>query len=77
MQNILNISLVITAAVLIVLVLLQGGSSRGVNALTSGRNSELSLFTNKKTFGFERGLKITTLVFGFLLIILSMVSRMM
>lgn len=76
MQNIVNILLVVTSCVLIVLVLLQGGSSKGLSRILSGSNSELSLFADKKTHGLQKMIKQATLASGVIFFILVVLSRL-
>ncbi len=76
MQNALNIMLVITSCALIVLVLMQGGSSKGLSRVISGSNSELSLFSDKKTHGLQKVIKRTTLILGVVFFILVVISRL-
>lgn len=76
MQNVVNILLTITSCVLIVLVLVQGGSSKGLSRVISGSNSELSLFSDRKTHGLQKVIKRATLIMGIMYFILVVVSRL-
>lgn len=76
MRNAVNVLLIITAVITIILVLLQGGTTNSLSTMFSGSNSELSLFSEKKSFGLQKALKIATLASGITFFILVIVDKL-
>ncbi|HLR74018.1 MAG TPA: preprotein translocase subunit SecG [Virgibacillus sp.] len=72
MGGIVNILLVISSVVLIVLVLLQSGSSAGLSGAISGGAEQL--FGKKKARGLDLVLHRSTVVVGTLFFLLAFIS---
>lgn len=66
----LDVIFLIVACALIILSLLQGGKSDGINAAFTGGDG-LNLFANVKERGAEKVLARITFVFGFAFLILA------
>lgn len=61
--NIVNIIIAISAAVVVILVMMQGGRNDGFASAFSGKDS-LALFSTSKDRGSDKTLTKLTLVFG-------------
>lgn len=72
MGGLVNILLVISSIVLIVLVLLQSGTSAGLSGAISGGAEQL--FGKKKARGLDLVLHRGTVVFGILFFLLAFIS---
>lgn len=60
--TILNIAMLIDAAVMIVAVLMQAGRADGFSTAISGRNAKLNLFSSTKSRGSDKTLEIVSIV---------------
>lgn len=69
----LRVVLAIISVLLILISLLQGGKSDGINAFTG--SSDLGLFSNVKERGPEKTISRITMVLGILFMVLVIVIR--
>lgn len=71
----LEILIMITAVVLIILSLLQGGKSSGISSAFGGGSGGLNLFANVKERGPEKFMSRLTLIVGILFFVLIILVK--
>ena len=71
----MDTAIMLVAAVIIVLVLLQSGKSAGVSSAFTGGNGGLNLFSNIKERGPEKIISMLTMVMGILFFVLVILKH--
>ncbi len=72
---ILDILLIINAALVIILALLQSGQSEGLSSAFTGGSGGLNLFQNTKERGAEKIMSQLTLISGISFLVLTVLVR--
>jgi len=71
----MDTAIMLVAAVIIVLVLLQSGKSAGVSSAFTGGNGGLNLFSSIKERGPEKIISMLTMVMGILFFVLVILKH--